>query len=470
MFNEEDEDFDSIEELLQNYRSLLLGNPSQKFLEAEDFEIIIDYFVQNHRFEKADEALSHGLKFHPQSVALLFIKSEMLFGRQNYGQAVSVLSTINEIHPMYIPAIILHADILMEINKDEEAIQLLQSSINEADGYEKIELLMALSDIYDEQARFEKVFDTLITVLEIDASYFEALFKMSFWADLADKNKESIAFHKKLIDNDPFNTVAWYNIASGHHSLKEYEAAIDAYENCIALDGQLEAAYRNVADAYMKVKRFDDAIYSLEKNLEIARPEDILYEAMGQCFEKKKDYKQARYFYRKAIQLNPNDDLFFYKIGSTYFREKKYELAYESFKSAFKLDETNHQYALALGNCQLESENEKDAIVYFLKSLSLKPNQKNAWVQLSKALYALGLFEEIINQKEIAEEHCGIKAEFEYIHTAALYALGKTKEALIYLQKGLELAPNKIKLLATLQPDIYTRKSVADLVAFYKKK
>lgn len=470
MFNDDENDFGPIEDLLWAYQSIKAGNKPGRFLEAEDFEAIAEYYLHHHRAKDAQEAIHIALQFHPQSIELMVMKVEMLLEAQNFGQALNTLDEIELINPFHMPSIILRSDVLMEMEKEEEAIRNLLNKIEKVEDRDKIELLMSLSDIYDELARFESVYDALIEVLRIDPDYAEALYKLSFWADLANKNEESITFHQQLLDTNPFNQIAWYNLASAYHSRKQYEEAIDAYEYCIALDEQVEAAYRNVADAYMKVKKFDRAIEALEKNLEIGKPEDVIYEAMGHCFEKKKDYSKARYYYRQAIKLSPADDLFFFRIGETYTREKKYELAYESYLSAFKLNEENHSYAYALGLCQLETGNAKDAVIYFLKSISLKPNQKNTWIQLSKALYHLDLFEEVINQKEIAEEHCGEKAEFEFIHAAALLAQGKSKEALSFLKKGLEMAPSKIKLLQELQPDVLTRKSVADLVAQYRKK
>lgn len=470
MFNDDDNDFGSIEDLLLSYESLRAGNQPGRFLEEEDFEAIIDHFLSQHKLKEASEAVNIALQFHPVSTELRLIRAELLYETQNYGQALMTLDEVERINPLNVSAIILRSDILMDMGKPDEAIEVLQQKVESVPALERIDLLMSLADIYDEEARFEEVYDTLIRVLRIDPNYSEALYKLSFWADLANKNEHSIEFHQELIDADPFNPVAWYNLASAYHSLKRYEEAIDAYEYCIALDDNVEAAYRNVADAYMKVRNFDKAIEALEKNLEIGKPEDVIYEAMGQCFEKKKDYSKARYYYRQAIKLSPADDLFFFLIGETYLKEKDYAKAFQSYLSAYKLDEANYHYAYALGFCQSVLNNDKEAVVYFLKSLSLKSNNKNAWIQLMKSLYRLEMYEEAISQKAIAEEHCGVKAEFEFIHCAALLALGKAKEALVHLEKGLQKASSKLKILQELQPDVLTRKSVADLVAMYKKK
>lgn len=470
MFDNEDNDFDSIDNLLWKYQALKNGNTIGNYLDTEEFEQVLEYFLSNYKMKEALECLDLALSIHNEATNLLFFKAEMLFDVQNFGQALKALDTIDELNPTLVSAIILRSDILVDMNKHDEAIAFIQSKLNIVSDYDRLDILMTLADIYDDLTDFAKVYETLEEVLSIDPNFQEALHKIAFWADLANKNLESINFHQKLLDNNPFNAVAWYNLASAYHSNKDYNAAIEAYQYCIDLDERVEAAYRNLADAYMRIKKFDEAIEALEKILEIAKAEDVIYEAMGQCFEKKKDFNKARYFYRQAIKLSPEDDLFFFKIGETYHREKNYDKAYESYLSAYRLNEDNHQYPYAIANCLLELDREKEAIVYYLKSLTLKPATKNTWIGMGKALFALGLYEELLMHMEMAEEHCGQKAEFEYLQVAALFELGKSKEAINQLHQAMSIAPTKFKLLQELIPEILTRKSVADVWMNYKKK
>src|SRR5690606_14810503 len=115
-----------------------------------------------------------------------------------------------------------------------------------------------------------------------------ALHKISFWADFSEMHDESILLHQTIIDNDPFNSLAWFNLGTAFQGKKEYKKAIDAYEYCVAIDDKFEYAYRNMADAYMRLNWYEKAIESLEKNLELGKPEDIIFEAIGHCFEKQK--------------------------------------------------------------------------------------------------------------------------------------------------------------------------------------
>ncbi len=102
--------------------------------------------------------------------------------------------------------------------------------------------------------------------------------------------------------------------------------------------------------------------------------------------------------------------------------------------------------------------------------MRLKPNNKSNWVALIKCLYLSKDYSEALSQLDLAEKTIGDKADFDYYHAAILFAQGKSKEALIYLENGLEEAPSKIKMLTEINPEIMQRKSVADLVARYKRK
>jgi hypothetical protein len=50
-----------------------------------------------------------------------------------------------------------------------------------------------------------------------------------------------------------------------------------------------------------------------------------------------------------------------------------------------------------------------------------------------------------------------------------LFALNKQKEALLFLEKGLEASPKGVKKLVQLNPSILQKPQVVDLIARYKR-
>ena len=466
-FNEDD--WGPMEETLQKYEAVKKGE-SVSILEEEEFERVIEYFFQNSNEEQALLACDIARTYYPFSASVLLLKAEIFTQAQKYGQALKTLDEMEQYDNNNLDAVLLRSDILLAQFKYDQAALWLEQKSAEYSGKEKTEILLELSDVYDESEEFDAVFDTLKRVIKIDKRNEEALQKICFWAEFTERLEESVTMHIQLTDDDPYNALAWFNLGAAYQGLKMFEKCIDAYEYCVAIDEKFEFAYRNMADAYMRLKWFGKALEVLEKHIEIAKPEDVIFEAMGFCWEKQKDFAQARQFYRQASQLSPQDDGIFFKIGETYAREKQWEKAVKSYSVALHLDKDNAAYCMAIGNCLMEMDVKSEALVCYLNAVRLKPGNKTTWVALIRGLYITGYFEEALTQLEVAREHCGEKGDFYYYHAAVLLELGKAKEAMIQLENGLKMAPKKLKMFTDMNPEYLLRASVVELIGKYKKK
>jgi hypothetical protein len=70
----------------------------------------------------------------------------------------------------------------------------------------------------------------------------------------------------------------------------------------------------------------------------------------------------------------------------------------------------------------------------------------------------------------LAESICGAKPEFIYYRSAVLLAMGKTKDAVLYLEEALTLAPKKVSALNQLEKEIIHHPTFTDVIAQFKKK
>jgi tetratricopeptide (TPR) repeat protein len=111
-----------------------------------------------------------------------------------------------------------------------------------------------------------------------------------------------------------------------------------------------------------------------------------------------------------------------------------------------------------------------EALILYLNAVRLKPSQKNTWIALIRGLYFAKMYDEGLTQIPMANESCGEKADFFYLHAALLLELGKTKEAMLQLEEGLRLSPSKARSFTQLNPDYLLRSDVAELIARFKKK
>ncbi len=463
------EDFDDLRDLLQQFENLRAGK-SHSFLDEDSFEQIIDYYDEHDEMPIALQAAEIAIEQFPYSAALLLKKANLLIETKKYREALDMLDKAALLDSNDINLYILQTDVYLALNQHQKAARVLEEQIDQFDGEDRTELLLELADVYDDWEEFEKVFDCLKMALEHDPNNEEALHKICFWTEFTGRNEESIRLHTQIIDEFPYNHLAWFNLGTAYQGLKLYEKSIDAYQYAVAIDEKFDYAYRNMGDAYIRLRKYAEAIEVLQKHLEIAKPEDVIYEAIGHCYERQRKFTQARYYYRKASHLSPNDDKLYYKIAVAYMMEANWENAAKSLLSALKINKQSTEYNMSLGECYLEMGKNKDALIHFMNAVRMRPKSAQAWQELLRGLYVSGFLEEALTQLATAEEKAGRKPVFMYYRAAILIAMGKTKEGLLHLETALQQAPKILKKLVELDPAILQHVSVVDLIAQYRRK
>ena len=378
---------------------------------------------------------------------------------------------VNEYEPgqgiaMHIDCEPCFADTVISLSLGSDCLMKFE---NAANPEEKLELLFELADVYDDYENFDKVFDCLKLVLELDPNNEEALYKICFWTDFTGRNEEGIRLHLKIIDEYPYNELAWFNLAAAYQGLKLYEKAIDAYKYAITIEEKFDYAYRNMGDAYIRLRKYKEAIEALEKVNELAKPEDVIFEAIGYCYEKLKNPAQARFHYRKASHLRQDDSKLFYKIASTYFNEGQWSACIRQLETAMKIHRNQPEYNLLAGECKLQLGLYREAVQYFSNVVRLRPRNTNGWEALIRSLYKGGFWEEGIEQADAALKITGNKPVFLYYKAALLFATGKSKEALLWLENALQEAPKLLKKMVELNPALLQNQSMVDMLARYKR-
>ncbi len=463
------QDKEDIKELLKHYDNLRNGINSL-FLEEEAFEKIIDYFDDRDEIPKALEAVEWGTELFPFSGLLLLRKADLLLASRRYYEALEVLEKAETLDATDLNLYILKTDAYLALDMHEKAVKLLEDAIANYEGEEKVELLFELADVYDDHEEFDKVFDCLLLILQCEPTNDEALYKICFWTDFTGRSEESIRLHLQIIEDYPYNELAWFNLATAYQGLKLYEKSIDAYQYALAINEKFDYAYRNMGDAFIRLKKYKEAIEALEKVLELSKPEEVIFEAIGHCYDKMNNYAQARFYYRKASHLNGEDPKLFYKIACTYYNESQWTSAIKQLETAIKIDKKHTEFHLLMGECKLHMGESKEAIQYFANAVRIRPKKVSAWEALIKCLYHVGLYAEARQQALIALEATNNKPVFLFYISAALFAMNKPKEALLKLEKAMSASPRNIKKLVNLFPAILQNPQVVEIIARYKRR
>jgi tetratricopeptide (TPR) repeat protein len=463
------QDRDELRALLEQFDNLKAGKPNS-FIEEESFERIIDHLDEKEQLPQALEAAEYGIQQYPYSAILLLKKADLLIALRRYKEALFILEQAELLDSKDTNLYILKTDAYLALDQQQKAAAVLEAAIDDFDGEEKVDLLFELADVYDDYENFEKVFDCLKMILEQEPNNEEALYKICFWTDFTGRNEEGIRLHQKIIDDFPFNELAWFNLAAAYQGLKLYEKAIDAYNYSVAIDEKFDYAWRNMGDAYIRLRRYKEAVEVLERVLELARPEDVIYEAIGHCYDKMGNFAQARFNYKKASHLNNEDSQLHYKIACTYMNEANWDSAVKNLEVAMRMHRMQPEYNLAMGQCYMELNKLDDAITYFGNVVRVRPKNINGWTELLKCLYKAELFDEALEYAGFAYEQTDGKPVFLFYKSAVLYAMGKSKEAMLQLEQGMGKNPKLVKKFIELNPSILQNQGVVDIIARFKKR
>jgi tetratricopeptide (TPR) repeat protein len=462
------EDHDDIREILRQYENLRAGR-SHSFLYEEAFERIIDHFDDMDDLPKALEAVETGIEQFPFSSSLIVKKADLLIATRKYSEALEILDQASILNNSDIDIYILKTDAYLALDKQEMAVELLEEAIHLFEGEDRINLLFELADVYDDYEEFDKIFDCLKLILENDPNSEEALYKICFWTDFTGRNEESIRLHNQIIDDFPYNELAWFNLAAAYQGLKLYEKSIDAYKYALVINEKFDYAYRNIADAFIRLRKYKEAVESLEKVIELSRPEDVIYEAIGHCYDKMKNFAQARFYYRKASHLNQEDGKLFYKVAGTYMNEMNWNQAIKNLETALRISRMQPEFNLAIGECYIQLGKTRDAIHHFTLVVQQRPKSVSGWEALIRCLYTAGFYEEAEQQVDVAGKMTGNKPIFQFYKSAVLFAAGKSKEALLQLETAMGRSPRLLKRFIELNPVILQNQAVVDMIARFKR-
>ena len=462
------EDREQLRELLKQYENFKNGR-SHSFIEEDSFEKIIDYYQEKEDLVRAMEAAEIAGEQFPYSSMLLIRKADILLATRRYQDALDILEQASLLDGADINLYILKTDAYLALDQQEKAVVLLEEALSLFEGEEKVELLFELADVYDDYEDFDKVFDCLKMVLEEEPNNEEALYKICFWTDFTGSNEESIRLHQQIIDEYPYNELAWFNLAAAYQGIKLYEKAIDAYKYAITIEEKFDYAYRNMGDAYIRLRKYKEAIEALERVNELAKPEDVIFEAIGHCHDRLKNFAQARFHYRKASHLRQDDSKLFYKIACTYFNEGQWESCIKQLDTAMKIHKLQPEYNLLAGECKVQLGMFKDAVQYFSNVVRIRPKNTAGWEALIRCLYKAEYFEEALEQTQVALKVTNGKPLFIFYKASVLFAMGKTKEGVLQLEEGMRQTPKLLKKFVELNPSILQNQLVVDVIARFKR-
>jgi len=152
-----------------------------------------------------------------------------------------------------------------------------------------------------------------------------------------------------------------------HRGKKSNEAAIQMFENAVAIDPSLASAYAGLAEAYSHMYEWYDG--------------DALW--LGRVIETN----------QKALNLDPTSLEARFGIAVVYFHQKRFTEAKRLFEGILEENSEFYEACIRLGMILEISKDFDSALEYYRRASNVKPYDDDPWMHLNRIYRRMGLDE-----------------------------------------------------------------------------
>jgi tetratricopeptide (TPR) repeat protein/predicted Ser/Thr protein kinase len=246
------------------------------------------------------------------------------------------------------------------------------------------------------------------------------------------------------------------NAMRGQFDPKNFQAAIDYFNQSLKKDPNFALAYTGLADASLRmysVKK--DASWS-EKALTAARRaaeiNDNLPEAhmtLGTVYSATGQTNQAIAELKRGVELAPNSDEAYRRLGNAYTAVGQKDLAIETLEKAGEINPYYWGNANSLGQAYNSFGDNERALKEFQKVVQLEPQNANGYNNIGAAYFNLGKYEESIAAYKKSLELRPDAQTYSSLATSLFY-LKRYSEAIPMFEKAVEMNPSDHGLMGNL--------------------
>ena len=456
----EDHDFS-----LSRFESMLKTNDIL-FFDADEFESIINHYLEIGKIGLAKKAVKLGLTQHPGSTNLCLYKIEILIFEDKLDIADEILNKLYEIEPSNEEVFIQKANIFSKKNDHQQAIKMLETALEMTDDEADVFSLLGMEYLFIED--YENAKYHFMKCLEADEEDYAALYNIIYCFDFLEQRKEAIEYLNMFLNKHPYSEVAWHQIGIQYFDLKQYEKALTSFDFAIISDDRFIGAYLEKGKVLEKLNRLDEAIENYRITLELDDPTAFAYLRIGKCFEKKKQLETALKYYKKAVHEDPLLDKAWIAITDFYMRKLDYQKALYYINKALGIDEENVLYWKRYAKINDRLHFFEEAETGYRKSLEFGNYELETWITRADILIKLGEFEPALKCLLQGREFYPEIAEIEFRLSGLYFNLNEPEKGHFHLKNALKLDAEYVIIIEELFPKMFKRKNIVELISKYR--
>ncbi len=435
----------------------------------EEFMQLINFYKSKNDLEKALETTDIAIGQFKYITKFYLVKSKLLIECNRPKQALKQVRYCEKISGYDFDVKLTKAKALSMIGKVESVEGLLNELKTFASVDNRVDICLIKSYNSEYSEDYEGMFRLLKEALIIDPTNKEALERMMSATLLTKKYFESIEFYEKLIDQNPYNHIAWFNMGQIHSILSEYEKAIDCIEYSFIINSDFEDGYLQYSELCNQMGLFQNAAKVYEEYLENFDPDSEVYVNLASSYMSLGILKKAKKYVYKSIENDPYNDEAYFLLGEIFKKQEKWQNALNAYHKATELDDYREEYLGALAEIYFKLNDYLKAEYYFDQLISMDTPEESYYVKYISFLISIEKYSKAFDIVKKSEDLV-YTPQMEYLISVIYFKINNRKKGLYHLDNALnddDLGDHQI--FFDLAPELKDDKDVTSIIEYHLK-
>ncbi|WP_026694832.1 tetratricopeptide repeat protein [Peribacillus kribbensis] len=325
--------------------------------------------------EEAKELYEQLLKLYPDEGELIVSIAEILTELDKEDEALLLLEKVSPEDPSFPSALLLEADLYQMQGMDEVSERKLLTAKKLLP--EEIIIDFALGELFYQQGKFNEALQSYQTVLKQETEISGVNINQRIADSLGSigQFEEALPFFEKALkDKLEINLLFEYGFTA--YQAGNYKTAAEKLTELKNLDPEYHSLYLYLAKSHEHMNDLDEALSAAREGIRQDEFNKELSHFAGMMALKKGHEDEAENFFKNALALDPGYMETALNLLKLYLHQEKYEEILEVVDSVKQYGEYDPQFDWILASSHLALENYKEAADYFTEAYSsFKDNQ-----------------------------------------------------------------------------------------------
>lgn len=433
MFSNDDEYYDeNFNEDLERFEQLLKGE-QVGFIDSDKLEAIIDHYLVNGQYTKANLCAEHGMDQFPYNSLFILRKAQAISATGQLKEALNLLAQIEKIEVPTCEFTLTKASIFSQLRDSKRAIRYFREALQLSEPEDKDEIFLDLAMEYENINDYSGAIQVLEEAIKYNPKNEAAIYEIAYCYDQSGEYQKAIQCYSNFIEENPYSFTAWYNLGNAYSKLEDWKKAIWAYDYCVVINEDFSPAYFNLGNAYLSLDMFKLSIENFEKCMSIDGEDGLALCYIGECQEQLGNYELAKHYYYRSLEFVPDLPEAWLGLGIVSDLEGHTIEGIRLIIKAIELDPVNGGFYHVLAGAYEKLDRWEDTKDAYLMALEFEPNNEEALCDYIEFMVETGFLVEAKRFLESYDTPENLKITVNLLLAAILWFINNEQESISLL-------------------------------------